>query len=74
METYRLIASVAALVSESLLVDMHKPAMPGEKHAGEVYERRLLDMGHDKIVELKTQEYMGTESVSEEHQDYMVTG
>lgn len=50
--TNRLVAAVAALIAESSLVDVNKPAMPRHKVAREVQRQGLIDVDGDKVVEL----------------------
>lgn len=50
--TNRLVAAVAAFITESSLVDVNKPAMPRHKVAREVQRQGLVDMDRNKVIEL----------------------
>lgn len=50
--TNRLVAAVAALVPESSLVDVNKPAMPRYEIPREVQHQGLVDVDGNKVVEL----------------------
>lgn len=50
--TNRLVAAVAALVPESSLVDVNKPAMPRHEVPREVQRQGLVDVDGNKVVKL----------------------
>lgn len=50
--TNRLVAAVAALVPESSLVDVNKPAMPRHEVPREVQRQGLVDVDGNEVVKL----------------------
>lgn len=46
-----LVALVAALIAQGLLVAVHEPAVPGHEVARVVDRERLVDVGDDEVIE-----------------------
>lgn len=51
--TNRLVAAVAALITESSLVDVNKPPMPRHEVPREVQCQGLVDVNRNKVVKLR---------------------